>query len=69
MVVLNPLKIDIINYDQLGFPKNNFIDVPFFPTDSNKIHSIATDNIIYIEKTDFQEVFIFIKYYYILSIF
>lgn len=65
MAVLEPLKVEIINFNQLDLNDNQLIDVPLFPSDnlnnkSNEFYSIAIDKFIYIEKTDFQEVCLFI---------
>lgn len=61
MTVLDPIKITISNFEKLEYPANHFINVSLFPSEiaasqTTEVHSIAVDNVVYIEKTDFQEV-------------
>lgn len=54
MVVTEPLKVTITN-----FPSNQLIEltIPNFPTDESRgSHTIKFDSVIYIEKSDFNEV-------------
>lgn len=54
MVVLEPLKVTILN-----FPENGPIEVsvPNFPNDASKgSHTVQFDRVIYIEKKDFRKV-------------
>lgn len=55
MVVLEPLKITIENFPH---KESVQISVPDFPNKPDSTtHSVAFDRVIYIEKTDFMEVF------------
>ena len=54
MVVLEPLKVTIMNFP---FPKTTNIDVPNFPNDPKLgSHSVPFSKEIYIEQSDFKEV-------------
>uniref|UniRef100_A0A8D9F2F0 glutamine--tRNA ligase n=1 Tax=Cacopsylla melanoneura TaxID=428564 RepID=A0A8D9F2F0_9HEMI len=53
MVVIEPLPLNIVNFDQLN--TENKFSVPDFPNDANKgSHEIHFDRTIYIERTDFK---------------
>jgi hypothetical protein len=58
MVVLDPLRVAIENYDEMGFPARNIIKTRYFPADEScdKFFEIPFTNTIYIERTDFIEV-------------
>lgn len=63
MVVLNPLKIVIDNYSEIG--GNEFL-VPNFPAEPNSAtHQVNFDNVIFIDRDDFKEVRF--ELYYILA--
>ncbi|XP_050422809.1 probable glutamine--tRNA ligase [Adelges cooleyi] len=54
MVVQEPLKITIRNFDELKKP--NLISVPDFPNDPDKgSHTVELTSVLYIESTDFSE--------------
>ncbi|VDN28953.1 unnamed protein product [Gongylonema pulchrum] len=55
MAVLDPLKVTIENFDELGF--GHSIGVPDFPLnpDSGGHHFVAVDRDIYIERSDYRE--------------
>ncbi|KAL0274189.1 UNVERIFIED_CONTAM: hypothetical protein PYX00_006671 [Menopon gallinae] len=54
MVVLEPLKVTILNFPDKGPIK---VSVPNFPNDSSKgTHEVQFDRVIYIEKKDFRKV-------------
>lgn len=56
MAVLEPLKITIDNYPNSSSVK---INVPNFPNDESKgSHEVTFDKVVYIDATDFQEVFL-----------
>ena len=60
MVVLEPLKVTILN-----FPADTptTLEVPDFPTEPQKgSHKIALDRVIYIERSDFREVCLLLIY-------
>uniref|UniRef100_A0A8D8T7M1 glutamine--tRNA ligase n=1 Tax=Cacopsylla melanoneura TaxID=428564 RepID=A0A8D8T7M1_9HEMI len=53
MVVIEPLPLNIVNFDQLN--TENKFSVPDFPNDANKgSHEIHFDRTIYIERSDFK---------------
>ncbi|XP_066999237.2 probable glutamine--tRNA ligase [Anabrus simplex] len=53
MVVLEPLKITIINFP---FPKSSDVQVPNFPNDPQQgFHVVQFDKEVYIERSDFKE--------------
>jgi glutaminyl-tRNA synthetase len=55
MAVLEPLKVTIDNFP---YSDTHFIDVPDFPSVSDsKCHKIALRRVIYVERSDFREVF------------
>lgn len=55
MVVLNPLKVTIINYPYDG---PTTIDVPDFPKEPQKgSHIVTLDRVLFIDRTDFREVY------------
>lgn len=54
MVVLEPLKVKIVNFP---LPKTADIQVPNFPNDPQQgFHFVPFDRELYIERTDFKEV-------------
>lgn len=56
MAVFEPLKIQIMNWND-SFPK--VVTVPDFPNDPTKssaTHSVPFDSVIYIDRDDFREV-------------
>jgi glutaminyl-tRNA synthetase len=54
MVVLEPLKVKIVNFP---LPKTTDIQVPNFPTDPQQgFHFVPFSDELYIERTDFKEV-------------
>ncbi|VDK74853.1 unnamed protein product [Litomosoides sigmodontis] len=56
MAVLDPLKVTIENYDALSLSCS--LSVPDFPHDpdrSKQQHTIAVDNVIFIERSDYRE--------------
>lgn len=56
MAVLEPLKVTIINFDELSI--SDVLDVPDFPNDDERTekHKISCDRVIYIERNDFRQV-------------
>ena len=55
MAVLEPIKVTIENYPH---PSKIELDVPNFPNDASKgTHKIPFDKVVYIDSSDFQEVF------------
>jgi len=55
MVVLEPLKVNIVNFEE-GNNKNTSLSVPDFPEFPDKgTHNVAFDETIYIERSDFKE--------------
>ena len=63
MAVLEGIKVIIEN-----FPHNSAIeiDVPNFPNDESKgFHKVDFDKVVYIDSTDFQEVFYAYPFLYI----
>lgn len=58
MVVLEPLKVTIENYNELGFPARHTLKARYFPADEScdKFFEIPFTSSIYIERTDFIEV-------------
>jgi len=61
MAVLEPLKIKIKNFAELGFLPGHSLKVKYFPADPNCTDEweIAFDEQIFIERMDFREVGIF----------
>ncbi|KAI1712885.1 tRNA synthetases class I (E and q), catalytic domain-containing protein [Ditylenchus destructor] len=57
MVVLNPLKVHIENYDELGFPADYSVQAPHFPdkTREENTYTAALSDTIFIEANDFLE--------------
>ncbi|KAI1701248.1 tRNA synthetases class I (E and q), anti-codon binding domain-containing protein [Ditylenchus destructor] len=57
MVVLNPLKVYIENYDELGFPPDHSVQAPHFPDKSRaeNTYTAAFSDTIFIEMVDFLE--------------
>lgn len=54
MVVLEPLKVKIVNFP---LPKTTDIQVPNFPSDPQQgFHFVPFSEELYIERTDFKEV-------------
>lgn len=54
MVVVEPLKVTILNHKDLQIPST--IEVPDFPNEPEKgSHSIAFDSVVYIEQSDFKK--------------
>lgn len=55
MAILEPLRLRIQNFKELNLPAT--IEVPDFPAEEkSKKHTIAVDEVVYIETTDFREV-------------
>lgn len=56
MAVLEPLKVVIVNFDQLISGKTKKIKVPNFPADEGKgHHDILLSSTLYIERSDFKD--------------
>nr|CAG4638260.1 EOG090X01EL [Cyclestheria hislopi] len=54
MVVLEPLKVTVVNFPHSTAIK---VDVPDFPNESHRgSHQVALNNVIFIERSDFREV-------------
>lgn len=54
MVVLEPLKVIIENFDELSLPSTiEILDLPS-ETDNSAKHTVRVDRIIYIEQSDCQ---------------
>lgn len=58
MAVLEPIKVTIENYAELGLPERHTVKTPYFPADKDcdTFFEIPFTNCIYIERTDFLEV-------------
>lgn len=55
MVVLAPLKVTILNYP---FDGPTTIEVPDFPKDPSRgMHKVVLDRVVYIDRSDFREVY------------
>ncbi|RCN52116.1 hypothetical protein ANCCAN_01546 [Ancylostoma caninum] len=57
MAVLEGLKMTIENFDEMNLPAT--VTVPDFPSDPqcNKTHEVAFDRVVYIERSDYRQVF------------
>ncbi|ETN81795.1 glutamine--tRNA ligase family protein [Necator americanus] len=60
MVVLEGLKMTIENFDEMNLP--SAVTVPDFPSDPkcSKTHQVAFDRTVYIERSDYRQVFKFL---------
>lgn len=56
--MLEPLKIKIENYEELGFAKEHSLETPHFPAnpDCKQHFRIAFSDVVYIERSDYKEV-------------